>query len=57
MKNFIKQNWFKILIIILIGFFVLLNRYYFMHLNAATIFKCDKLTGSCILEEIKFPAE
>lgn len=58
MKNFIKENWFKIAILITLVFFscvyFLSNRYYFMHIKAKdnleeknVIIKCDKFTGNC----------
>jgi len=58
MNIWFKNNWFKILIIILIVIFCIIyflnNRYYFMHLDGNTIFKCNKFTGDCRLERIKF---
>ena len=54
MKNFIKENWFKITILMILTFFscvyFLGNRYYFMHIKAEDkniIIRCDKFTGNC----------
>jgi len=56
--NWLKENWFKIFILIIFVIFgityFLNNRYYFMHLDGNTIFKCDKFNGNCILERITF---
>lgn len=50
MKEFIKENWFKILIVIVLSLitsiFILSNRYYFIQ-KGTTIIKCDKFTGNC----------
>ncbi|MFA6096840.1 MAG: hypothetical protein WC788_04395 [Candidatus Paceibacterota bacterium] len=50
MKRFIKENWFRTTIIIVLSviafIFVLSNRYYFIQRDAMIV-KCDKFTGSC----------
>lgn len=47
--KFIKENWFKISLIILGIIFILFNRYYFMHIDGSSYIKCDKFIGKCIL--------
>ena len=56
MKKFIKENWFKIVTIIILMaitfFYILSNRYFFIHRAGQSgfiniIIRCDKLTGEC----------
>ena len=58
MKNFIINNWFKLLIVILLIFFgviyLLNSRYYFMQIEGNTISQCDKFTGQCELKSVKY---
>ncbi len=47
MKKFIKENWFKISIIILGIIFILISRYSFIHIEGTGYIGCDKFTGKC----------
>jgi len=51
MNNFIKENWFKLVIIaiVLFVFFAIIfaNRYVFMKGEGIMVVRCDKLNGDC----------
>lgn len=51
MKQFIKDNWFKLVIaVILIVFFIifiLLNRYSFGYTEKGFFFRCNNFSGDC----------
>lgn len=46
MVNWLKQNWFKIIILILISLYVFISRIYFIN-SDGEIYKCSKFTGNC----------
>jgi hypothetical protein len=59
MKKFIKENWLRVTILIILIFFsctyILSNRYYFIHTEAKEkniIIRCDKFIGNC--QEVGF---
>jgi hypothetical protein len=45
--NFLKNNWFKIAVILLLLFYCLININIFLTGGASNLFKCNKLTGEC----------
>ena len=51
MKKFIKENWFKILLLSIIAYFTInyisLNRYHFINEDNMSVTRCDKFTGQC----------
>jgi hypothetical protein len=51
MKKFIKENWFKLMIVICIVItiisWVMLDRFYYMNMDGKYIIMCKKITGSC----------
>jgi len=51
MKKFIEENWFKILLVVILMYFVTnyisLSRYYFMNEEGSRVIRCDKITGEC----------
>jgi len=47
MKNFLKQNWFKILIILFLVLFLWLYRYDFIPREDEGYFRCNRITGNC----------
>jgi len=52
MKNFIKENWFKIIIIITLVIvailFILQNLYFFIYQEGGNIIRCNRITGQCV---------
>ncbi len=51
MKNFLKENWFKILIILIVIAFLFLSRFRFIKVGGTTFGRCNKITGHCFLEK------
>ena len=51
MKEFIKENWFKIILLFILIYFVInhisLNRYYFINEENIIVTRCDNFTGEC----------
>lgn len=50
-KNFIKENWFKMSLIILGIILLLSSRYSFMYIKGISYIKCDKFIGKCVLNK------
>jgi len=48
MKSWLKENWFKIIVLILLGLFLWFYRFSYIPRDGAGYFKCDRLTGDCI---------
>ncbi len=45
--NWIKENWFKIAIVVLVAIYLLLSRYSFYNEGGAFYLRCDNFLGVC----------
>jgi len=46
--SLLKENWFKIALVVLLAIYIALNRFSFFHIEGTLNARCDRLTGVCI---------